>query len=301
MKYIFIVNGSPDKAGILPDLRAQLSTLDLDYVIYVTRRVGDGSLYVRMYCEFYPDEDCCFVACGGSGTANEVASALIARNSRKPMAILACGTSNDFVKCFPGRSFTSVQAILEGSPKVMDAIKCNDSYAINTLNLGFDADVVYEANLNIEERIDHPYERGVVSALFHGRFHRFRVEVDGRKISRLLTMSCTIGNGQYCGGIFRCTPDARPDDGLLSVCLVHSMTLTSFLLLLPSFRKGTHPRNPLFRIHGRYCSGRHITVSSGDSLSYVSLDGELDVGTRFDIEVLEKAFTLILPPLKDNA
>lgn len=299
MRYIFIVNGSKDKAAILSCLKEQLSELDLDYEIYVTTGIGDGTLFVRMYCEFHSEKDCCFVACGGSGTANEVASALLASGSSCPMAIMQFGTTNDLLKCFPGRNFKSVKEMLKGKPVAVDAIKCNENYALNTVNIGFDSKVAYEANINIEEGRRNPYGKGVLRALLLGRFNRLKICVDGRKVSSFLTLSCVIGNGQYCGGMFHCTPKARLDDGLLDVCILRSLLFVGFLLVMPLYKRGEHHDKRWFDHIGKYIQGRHVTISSGKRLSYVSFDGELDVGTEFNIDVLEKAVTLILPP-KNN-
>ena len=76
MYYIFIVNGREDKGHILEDLNRQIQEVGvgLDYEIYRTRGVGDGTRFVRIYCDLHPAAKVCFVACGGSGTMNEVAS-----------------------------------------------------------------------------------------------------------------------------------------------------------------------------------------------------------------------------------
>lgn len=224
---------------MLPSLKEQLAVLNIDYDIYVTAGVGDGTRYVRMFCEFHPSGDYCFVSCGGSGTANEVAAGIVATKSTYPMAIMKFSNPNNLLKFFPERNFWSVKDMINGTPVQIDAIKCNDNYAINTLSIGFGAK--------------------------WGPLNRLKVFVDGKKIGGWLTFSCRISNGTALGGL---------NDGFMDVC---------------AFK---------FKYTGKCVRGKHVLISSGEDLSYVSLDGELDVATEFRIDVIEKAVTLILPAEK---
>ena len=119
MHYIFIINGREDKAFIEEDLTRQIREYGpgLDYEIYKTRGVGDGTRFVRIYCDLHPAAKVCFVACGGSGTMNEVVSGMVG-STGKTLAILAYGETNDFLKCFPDRDFTSLSRMLNGSVRV---------------------------------------------------------------------------------------------------------------------------------------------------------------------------------------
>ena len=145
MLYYFIINGREDiraRADALLD--AQLGQYDIDYRKYYTEGVGDGTRMVRMYCDLYPRDEVCFVACGGSGTVNEVASG-IAGSTGKSMAILAFGETNDAVKYWPDRNFNDLGRILEGDNVKVDLIKAGNSYCFNVINVGFDAMVAYDA------------------------------------------------------------------------------------------------------------------------------------------------------------
>ena len=108
MHYIFIINARSDKAAIAADVERQIqeSKLGLDYEIYLTRGIGDGTRFVKIYCDLHPNAKVCFVACGGTGTLNEVVSGMVGSHD-KQLALLAYGSTNDFTKCFPDRDFTS--------------------------------------------------------------------------------------------------------------------------------------------------------------------------------------------------
>lgn len=300
MKYIFVVNGRFDKAHILPDLEAQLAGRDISYTTYVTKGIGDGTRYVRIHCEFHPGEEVCFVACGGSGTVNEVATGIFGAGPEKSFAILAYGTTNDFTKCWPERCFTSLQDLLEGEEKQVDLIRCNDDYALNVANIGFDAMVAYRANEFIELGRSNPYGRSVLAGMLGSRFNRVKIWADGEKISSCLTMLCTVANGRCCGGEFYCAPRARVDDGLIEVCLIRSLPILLFLTILPLYRSGRHLDSKRCMRHMVYRRAKKVVVES-PTMIFVSLDGEITAGTHLEFEILEGAVKLRLPRLREEA
>lgn len=67
MKYIFVINGRYDKNDSLPEIQKQIDELCPGAMQYRTIGVGDGTRFVRSYCEFHQKEEVCFVACGGRG------------------------------------------------------------------------------------------------------------------------------------------------------------------------------------------------------------------------------------------
>ncbi len=298
MLYIFIINGRDDKAAIADDVFRQIRAAgpNLEYQTYLTRGVGDGTRFVKIYCDLHPNEKVCFVACGGSGTLNEVVSGMVG-SSNKSLAILAYGETNDFLKCFPDRDFTSLRKILEGETRQVDVMKVNDDYAINVINIGFDAVVASFAYQAMEAgHAKNAYRWGVVKAIFVGRNNKIKVIADGEKLNRRRLLLCTVANGRVCGGEYICAPRAEIDDGWMEVCLVRWMLLLSFLRLFPVYRRGDHLDTPWARRLLRYKRARHVEVISRNLID-IALDGELLASHTFQIDILPKAIHLILPSL----
>lgn len=297
MNYIFVINGRYDKTGFREDILRQIDECCPGAIQYITIGVGDGTRFVRSYCEFHQKEEVCFVACGGSGTVNEVGAGLIGYQN-KSMAVLAYGTTNDFTKYYPGRDHRSLRDIVKNGETVrIDAIKCNDDYSFNVINIGFDSNAAYETNLYLEAGVKNGYQRGVIKSIFTSRFNNFRVVVDGERITKGLTLLCTVANGQYCGGTFRCAPRAKNDDGLMDICLIRGISMLTFLIILPKFIKGTHLDSKFCMKRMVYRQAKKLELSCKD-LMYVSNDGEILASDHFDMEVIEKAVTLRLPGLK---
>lgn len=293
MQYIFIINGRDDKSSIRPEIEKQLAGMDFHYEIYMTASIGDATRYVNLICDLYPKIEHCFIACGGSGTASEVAAGIVNREN-KYMAVMRFGITNDFVKCFPGRDFNSIRALLKGTMTKIDALKVNESYAINVINIGMDAMVAYFGEIYHAAGYKDGFKRALARAVLGHRINRVRVEADGRVLSRKYIMQATLGNGKICGGEYLCAPRAILDDGLMEVCVFKTMPLLTLLRILPKYRNGQHLDDAFSMRHLRYMRAKHVELSS-DGLIYLSLDGETIISNHFNIDVLDKAVNLILP------
>lgn len=296
MYYIFVINGRKDYAELIDaDLKEQLSGIDIEYSFYHTEGVGDGTRYVRIYCDLHRKKEVCFIACGGSGTANEVASGIVGFEN-KTMAFLAYGATNDITKYYSDRDFTSLKKILEGEVQAIDIIKANDSYSINVINVGFDASVAHFATQYAEQGLNgvKAFKRGLLDSILTRRFNSIRITADGVRLNRRFMMLCSIGNASWCGGEYNCSPRAKTDDGLMEVCMFMPMSLLDFLIILPKYTKGTYLENEFARKRLKYCQAKHIELDSKD-LIYISTDGEIVASSHFDIDILPGGIKILLP------
>lgn len=304
MKYFFIVNCRRDKAAIREEVERQLSELQQEIEsrgdtteVYLTTGEGDATREVRLYSDLHPNEKVCFVACGGDGTVNEVASGLVGFPN-KSLAVLALHSTNDFVRYYPERKFESIRDIIDGEDCQIDIIKVNDSYSINVCDIGFDAVVARVANDLAVQGKKNVFRHGVAQAIFFGRSTRVKIKADGEKIGRRRLLLCTLANGRYVGGgDFLTAPRAINDDGLIELCYIRPILLITFLLMLNVYSKGRHLDHPRFSKLITYRQVKHVVVSSPQIIE-LCLDGELLPGTYFDIRILPKAVTLRLPAVR---
>ena len=299
MLYYFIINGREDfRERIDSALMPQIAATGINSKTYYTLGEGDGTRFVRIYCDLHPAEEVCFVACGGSGTANEVASGLVGFKG-KSMAILAYGATNDFIKSFPGRDFTSLKEILGGEVVPTDIIRANDSYALNVVNVGFDASVALNAKLKIEDGTPpiRAYKNAVLEGVLFGRVHHIRITADGEALNRRTIMFCDIGNGGWCGGQYRCSPKAQTDDGLMEVSAFRPLAILEVPFVIYRYGAGTYLDDDFCRKRLTYRRAKHMELDSRN-LIYLCLDGEFVASTHFDIDILPKEINLVLPPLK---
>lgn len=307
MKYIYIINGRSDKVSQYQDFFDQLKENPHKHEVYTTMGEGDATRYVRLYCDLHPEEEICFVACGGNGIINGVASGLVgymnsddpaARQcTNKTMAILYFGgATEDIIINFPGRIFNSVRAMLDGIVTPTDIIQVNDSYCLNVCNIGFNSKVASRANeLVAKGKSAHEaYTRGVINAILTSRYNRIKITADGERIARGPMVLCTVANGKRVGGEFNCAPNARIDDGLIDVCYFRAMSLLRLLMLIPLYRSGKHIGSRTGGNKVLYRQAREVTISSKDLID-IYIDGEQLPGSRFVLKVLPGALPLRLP------
>ncbi len=305
MRYFFIINCRKDKAAIREEVKTQLEELRNEIeqrgdsiTTYLTTGEGDATREVRLYSDLHPNEEVCFVACGGDGTVNEVASGIVGFK-KKSMAILVFHSNCDFIKYYPGRCFTSVREIIDGEDIQIDIIKINDSYAINYCGIGFDAVVASTANSLAAEGKKNVFRKGIIRGILTGRFTKARIIADGEKIGRRRLLLCTLANGRYCGGEFLVAPRAQNNDGLIDLCFIRPILLLTFALIIPIYKRGEHLDHKHYSKKFIYRQTKNIVVTAKNTIE-LCLDGEILPGTRFNIEILPNEITLRLPSLQNE-
>jgi len=296
MLYYFVINAKPDiLANMGPDFESKIHSIKVPHQIYYTKGAGDATRFVRIYCDLHKAEEVCFVACGGSGTLAQVASGVVGFQN-KSIACLAYGSTNDFCKHFPGRDFTSIDAMLNGTVRQIDIIKANNFYSLNVANAGVDSMVQYTGNLNIEKGMDakKAYSRAALQCMLLYRLNKIKIKADGKPLNRKYMMFCNMANASWYGGKYNCAPRAEVDDGLMEVMVARFSPVVIFLRILKFFEKGTHLEDPACMSHIKYVRAKHIELDSKD-LIYLCLDGEQIPSTHFDIEVLPREISMVIP------
>lgn len=298
MEYIFILNnhaGAHHADNLNKELEQNYQD-KIEYQIYLTQAKKDATRFVKEYCKNFPQKEACFVACGGDGTINEVASGVIGEKN-KCFAVLSYGSGNDFIKYYSDRDFLSLEALFGGKIAQIDAIQVNDCYSVNVVNSGFEAKVGSIANDIKAKGGKNAYTRGIIKALFSARKNDICVEVDGEVVSKEKMLLCSFANGKYHGGKYMCAPYAINDDGYMEVCLIHPISLLMFARMLPYYKKGEHIKMKCLGKYLVYKRARTAKVTT-PTTTELTLDGETLSGSEFFIKILDKAVNFIIPSIK---
>ncbi|MBQ9784159.1 MAG: YegS/Rv2252/BmrU family lipid kinase [Clostridia bacterium] len=299
MKHVFIINPAAGKENSFETIRKIVESREdkIDYELYETTGPGDATAYIRAYCEQNAGR-VRFYACGGDGTLNEVVSGVVGFENAS-VACYPCGSGNDFVKYFGGKKvFRDLSALIDAREEYIDVMRVGDRYAINATHFGFDSAVAQTMQNVRRKKIiggNNAYTTGVLVALFKAMRNACRVTVDGELINpdgKILL--CTIANGQYVGGSYRCAPRSLANDGRLEVCLVRPVSHLTFAKLMGSYQKGVHLESAKFEKYIEYRRGKKIEIEAPEGFVY-SLDGELVKQNRFTVEVLKRAIRFAVP------
>ena len=300
MKYVFIVNPAAGHGDHEAEIRNALSNLPEkeDCEVYVTTGVGDAMEYAKKRCQALTDgQELRLIACGGDGTINEVFNGA-ANMPGVSVGVYPCGSGNDFVKCFGGKErFLDVAALVRAEEQPLDLLKIGQRYCVNICNFGFDTTVAITMNQVRNHKLlggKNAYTTGVVKALLTAMKTNCTVTVDGETINDGAMLLCTVANGQYVGGAFRCAPRAKWDDGLMEVCLVKPISRLRFVKLLKPYTDGKHLDDPNFQDIIAYRQAKTVTVDAEAGFAY-SLDGEIIHCEHFTIEMVENALRLAVP------
>ena len=301
MKHIFVFNPAAGQGHALTTIQDALSRHE-DCELYETRCPRDATVYIEKRIAAEPNERLCFVACGGDGTINEVASG-VAGHENACFTVYPCGSGNDFVKAFGGRDrFMDLDALIAAEPAPIDILRVDDRWCINVFSFGFDTSVLKTMNAVKRKPLmggKRAYYVGIADALMKSMRTGCAITVDDEPFFAGDILLCTFANAQYVGGSFKCAPRARMDDGLIEVCLVKPISRLSFLQLIGTYTEGTHLEDPRMKDIVRYTRARKLTVTSAKGLLPVSLDGEVIERKTFTVEIVPGGVNFALPKAKE--
>ncbi|MFV0483013.1 MAG: diacylglycerol/lipid kinase family protein [Bacteroidales bacterium] len=164
-----------------------------------------------------------FVAIGGDGTINELASSLV--NTGKLMGAIPLGSGNGFAKEFGfTRSIDNLmKSALKNSFVEVDVLKINDKYCINVAGNGIDS-VVANAFASGNQRGIQGYVKYFLKS--EDKFRPFDVEIKdstGNVIYKDKNLVIAIANGSQYGNNAFVAPNANPTDQSYSLVLLKNI------------------------------------------------------------------------------
>ena len=299
MKHIFIINPAAGKENSFDVIKKELEALEypVDYELYLTQAPGDATAYIHEYCKSHSGP-VRFYACGGDGTLNEVVNGAVGY-PQASLGCYPCGSGNDFVKYYGGkRVFLNVKDLVEADEEYIDLMRVGNKYAINATHFGFDS-CVAKTMMNVRRKKiiggKNAYTTGVVVGLFKAMKNDCTVTVDGEVVNpEGKILLCTVTNGQYVGGSFRCAPRSLDNDGFLEICLVKPVSHITFMKVIGEYTKGTHLDNPKLEHFIKYKRGKTVHIEAPEGFLY-SFDGELIRQNNFTVEVVPQAIRFAVP------
>ncbi len=294
----FIVNprsGNGHVARILPLIRQHFDEASIPFEVYITKKPNDATVVAREVSGRFP----VLVAVGGDGTINELVNGMGPSNI---LGVLPMGSGNDFSKMLqlPHGTREILQVIAKQKTKLIDlghitAVNSRfekvEKYFVNSVGIGLDAKVAYEASKLRMLRGLAKYLVSAMKSIFSYTPAIAHVSF-GLRESNGKHLLIAIGNGRSAGGGFYLTPDAILDDGLLDICLAKDISILETLKIFPFVLKGKHGRFSKIE----FGQTANLTIKGDDDLP-VHVDGEvigLDL-RAIAIDLKPRSLSVIVP------
>lgn len=217
-------------------------------VVRVTRGPGDET---RLAQRALARGAGALIAVGGDGTWSKVATALLQRERRPPLALIAAGTGNDFAKTVgaPARDIRRTLGLIDArETRRVDAGTVEGRFFLVCCGFGFDAAVLHRMQSVRGLRGSARYVYAALREL--PAYPGFEVSLsagtgsDRRSDAARRLLLLVIANARHYGGAFKIAPHANLADGLLdAITLAPRNTLARARLLLSAMR-GSHVRSP---------------------------------------------------------
>lgn len=226
------------------------------------------------------------VAVGGDGTLFEVINGMMRGNAHLPIpvGVVPVGTGNSFSRDLAIRTHDdAMRKILRGVTRNVDLGQCvcadHTLYFVNILGFGFVADVAHKA-LSYKNWGSLSYVIGVFLITMRLKSYHLDLEIDGQHLQRD-NIFVEICNSTKTGGDMLMAPQAKIDDGLLDVVMLHAMSRSRLLLAFPKIFNGTHVHMPEVEVF----QARELQFRPAVSKT-LTPDGEITGHTPITVSVL---------------
>lgn len=281
--------------------------------IFVTENSGHAESLCESLCRDDPDTH--IVVYGGDGTIHEAVNGIMRSGhaGTASFTVVPAGSGNDFSACVNG------SAHLAPGIHEIDLVRVTDPagnvrYFANSLNMGFDCDVVRETDTLKHKRGlsgSAAYIAGVLVVLARKKpvpltltmygCRPFGAEAD---LAEPVTIEqsallCACANGPFCGGGFKGAPLCDLSDGYMDVLAVKNISRARFLSMVGGYHDGTYISpdgvlKPAFAQILSYHQCRRAVLSSP---AYYCLDGEVhEPAASITVEVVPHAVRYLRDP-----
>lgn len=294
MRIVLIANpasGTAQGSDALGEVQQHLRSAGHDVEVRETAAKGDAERFARDSAASGIDV---VVAVGGDGTLNEVVNGVASAPDgleRCAIGLIPAGTGNDFARTVGmAEPDVALAALAAGLERRVDLVSLGDRVFLNASAGGFTAETSANVTSEMKQAVGTlAYLIGGARAVLEYEPVGVRVEWEGRSLEADLQLFA-ICNGAFIGGGHQLAPTARPDDGLMEVCLVRATSTLDFLALLPRLSSGDHVDDD----DVAYFRTRAVTLSFSRTIK-INTDGEVLEAARCEYVMRPGAVRLIAP------
>jgi diacylglycerol kinase (ATP) len=229
-KIIYLINpisGTKGKKVLLKMIEQKTQALHIPFQILSTNAEGDYSfLHEKINAEQITD----IVICGGDGTVNQVAKALL--NTAVNIGIVPMGSGNGlaFAAKIPKDPSKALDIIFAAKASYIDSFFINGKFSCMLCGLGFDAQVAHDFAKQSKRGLA-TYMKQSYKNFIKATPYTFEIINHGSHFTTEAYF-ISIANGNQFGNNFTIAPKASMNDGLLDIVVVKKMSKIKMIVTL---------------------------------------------------------------------
>ncbi|MDM1299043.1 diacylglycerol kinase family lipid kinase [Empedobacter falsenii] len=291
-KIIFIINPIAGKGKgrmIETEIQSYFNQKNVEFETFLTESIGHATEITNQVLTKNPD---IIVACGGDGTINEVAQALVGSNVA--LGIIPIGSGNGLAANLhiPKTTEKAFETILNAKINKIDAGKINENYFFSNMGLGIDADVINNY-AQTKTRNFLGYVTASTKAIFSFQPKKFSIELDNEHTldDDFYFVFCSNSNEAGYGISF--SPNAKLNDGKLDFLAVKKLNFIQQI----QFSANVLGKRIEKMKQAKVLQVNSIKFNSNQPKSIAQVDGEAVIFNQNSIEVsiVPNALNVIVP------
>jgi diacylglycerol kinase (ATP) len=294
--YTFIVNkvsGNGRALNIWNDIEKILQTKKVNYHVFFTEQPKHATKIAQDLSS--GKETGVVIVIGGDGTVHEVVNGLV--GSSIPLGIIPAGSGNDLARALgiPTAYKEALDRIFQGKQRTVDIGRIGGKCCTTVIGIGFDGKVAQTVNqsklkkwLNFFRLGKLTYIISVFQVLFNYEPTDVTLKIDKNEWMITKVWLIAVANFPfYAGGMVIC-PNAKGNDGLFELCVIHGISKWELLRIFPGVFKGKHIYHPSVI----QFTGKQVEIASSSAM-IVHGDGEMIGQTPIKINIEENALHVV--------
>ncbi|RYY44431.1 MAG: hypothetical protein EOO06_18145 [Chitinophagaceae bacterium] len=172
------ISGTRSKEALLQLIKEKTTAAGLDYEIFTTNAAGDYKfLHNKIAAEHITD----VVVCGGDGTVNQVAGALLGSTINIGIVPMGSGNGLALAAGIPRNSAKALDIIFAGNAAPVDGFSINNHFSCMLCGLGFDAQVAHDFARQPKRGL-MTYVKQTIKNFFSATAYPFIIDLNNKRI-----------------------------------------------------------------------------------------------------------------------
>jgi diacylglycerol kinase (ATP) len=296
-KIIYLINpisGTKGKEALLKMIEQKTQAFNVPFQILPTNAQGDYSFLLdKISAEQITD----IIICGGDGTVNQVAKALL--NSAVNIGIIPMGSGNGlaFAAKIPKNPAKALDIIFAAKASYIDSFFINGKFSCMLCGLGFDAQVAHDFAKQPKRGLV-TYMKQTYKNFIKATPYTFEIINQGTRFTTEAYF-ISIANGNQFGNNFTIAPKASMNDGLLDIVVVKEMSKIKMIVTLVKHilvgEIDYYKNNNFHKKDILYFQTDRLTINN-PLQAPLHIDGDPAITAGIlSIEVIPNAFRLLRP------